>query len=131
VPRPFPPTLLVGWVAGRRADEFTARHRTSESRLRAALAGLAGGIKTNAATLTAAVEDAQVFDWADDPFARGAYSWIPVGGIGAPAALAAPIDGRLFFAGEATDTVGDPGTVHGAMTTGARAAAEIIATLGR
>jgi monoamine oxidase len=131
VPRPFPPTLLVGWVAGRRADEFTARHRTSGSRLRAALAGLAGGVKTNAAALTAAVEDARLFDWADDPFARGAYSWIPVGGIDAPAALAAPLDGRLFFAGEATDTVGDPGTVHGAMATGARAAAEIVAALGR
>jgi phytoene dehydrogenase-like protein len=129
VPRPFPPTLLVGWVAGRRADEFTARHRTAGSRLRAALAGLAAGIKTNARALTAAVEDARVFDWAEDPFARGAYSWIPVGGIDAPAALAAPLDGRLFFAGEATDTVGDPGTVHGAMTTGARAASEIIAAL--
>jgi len=46
-----------------------------------------------------------------------------------PAALAAPLAGRLFFAGEATDTVGDPGTVHGAMTTGARAAAEIVTAL--
>jgi hypothetical protein len=131
VPRPFPPTLLVGWVAGRRADELTARYRTADSRLRAALAGLAGGIKTNAAALTAAIEDARMFTWADDPYARGAYSWIPVGGIDAPAALAAPIDGRLFFAGEATDTVGDPGTVHGAMTTGTRAASEIVAALRR
>jgi len=54
-----------------------------------------------------------------------------VGGLDAPAALAAPLDGRLFFAGEATDTAGDPGTVHGAMATGARAAAEIVAALGR
>ncbi|HEY7374482.1 MAG TPA: NAD(P)/FAD-dependent oxidoreductase [Polyangia bacterium] len=131
VPRPFPPTLLVGWVAGRRADAFAARYRDAAARLRAALAGLARAIGASAAALTAAVEDARVFTWADDPFARGAYSWIPVGGIDAPAALGAPIDGRLFFAGEATDTVGDPGTVHGAMTTGARAAAEIIAALGR
>jgi len=39
------------------------------------------------------------------------------------------VAGRLFFAGEATDTAGDPGTVHGAMTTGTRAAAEIIDAL--
>ena len=70
-----------------------------------------------------------MFDWAEDPWARGAYSWIPVGGLDAPVALATPLAGRLFFAGEATDTAGDPGTVHGAMTTGERAAGEIIAAL--
>ena len=52
-----------------------------------------------------------------------------MGGLDAPAALAAPVGERLFFAGEATDTIGDPGTVHGAMTTGTRAAYQIIAAL--
>ena len=121
--------MLVGWVAGRRADRFTARHRDSGARLRAALGGLARALGLDAAAVTAAVEDARVYDWGADPWARGAYSWIPVGGLDAPAALAAPVGGRLFFAGEATDTVGDPGTVHGAMTTGTRAAGEIIAAL--
>ena len=129
VPRPFPPTMLVGWVAGRRADAFAARFRTADTRLRAALGGLAHALGSNAGAVTAAVEDARVFDWGADPWSRGAYSWIPVGGLDAPAALAAPLAGRLFFAGEATDTVGDPGTVHGAMTTGTRAAAEIVTTL--
>src|SRR5262249_32014104 len=91
----------------------------------AALAGLARALGAAPDALLAAVEDAHVFDWADDPFARGAYSWIPVGGLDAPAALAAPLAGRLFFAGEATDTAGDPGTVHGALAPGARAAAQI------
>jgi monoamine oxidase len=77
----------------------------------------------------ATIADARVFDWGNDPWARGAYSWIPVGALDAPAALGAPIDGRLFFAGEATDTTGDPGTVHGAMKTGARAAEQIVAAL--
>ena len=129
VPRPFPPTMLVGWVAGRRADVFAARFRTTDARLRAALGGLAHAVGATADAVTAAVEDARVFDWGSDPWSRGAYSWIPVGGLDAPAALAAPLGGRLFFAGEATDTVGDPGTVHGAMTTGTRAAAEIVAAL--
>jgi monoamine oxidase len=129
VPRPFPPTLLVGWVAGRRADAFAARYRSEGARLRAALGSLARGVGARAAAVAAAVEDARVFDWAADPYTRGAYSWIPVGGLDAPAALAAPLGGRLFFAGEATDMVGDPGTVHGAMTTGERAASEIITAL--
>jgi monoamine oxidase len=129
VPRPFPPTMLIGWVAGRRADAFRTRYRTKEARLRAALAGLARAAGARAGAIAAAIEDAHVFDWGADPFSRGAYSWIPVGGLDAPAALAAPVAARLFFAGEATDTVGDPGTVHGAMTTGTRAAAEIVAAL--
>jgi monoamine oxidase len=76
-------------------------------------------------TLTAELEDLRVFDWAVDPFARGAYSWVPVGALDAPAALALPVGGSLYFAGEATDVGGDPGTVHGALATGARAAHEI------
>jgi monoamine oxidase len=129
VPRPFPPTMLVGWIAGRRAERFARRHRTPEAQLRAALGGLARAVGVSAADMTAGVEDARVFDWGADPWARGAYSWIPVGALDAPAALAAPLAGRLFFAGEATDLVGDPGTVHGAMTTGERAAIEIVAAL--
>ena len=38
--------------------------------------------------------------------------------------LAAAIDGRVFFAGEATDT-GSFATVHGAYRSGLRAAREI------
>ena len=40
--------------------------------------------------------------WAHDPFARGAYSHALPGRAGDRAVLAAPVDGRLFFAGEAT-----------------------------
>src|SRR5262245_53386322 len=73
VPRPFPPTMLVGWVAGRRADRFAARYRTAEARLNAALGGLAHALGVEAGAVTAGVEDARVFDWGEDPWARGAY----------------------------------------------------------
>jgi monoamine oxidase len=36
----------------------------------------------------------------------------------------------LFFAGEATDTTGHNGTVHGAIASGHRAANQILRTLG-
>jgi monoamine oxidase len=41
--------------------------------------------------------------------------------------LAAPLT-NLFFAGDATDISGHHGTVHGAIATGKRAAAEILKT---
>jgi monoamine oxidase len=130
VPHPLPDPALVGWIAGPAAERLTAAHGgRSDAIARAALRSLARALGTSPRDLGAAVEDAEVFDWAADPFARGAYSWIPVGGFGDPAAIAAPLAGRLFFAGEATDTGGDTGTVHGALATGARAAAEILRSI--
>jgi monoamine oxidase len=64
--------------------------------------------------------------WAHDPFARGSYSHALPGYAGKRAVLAAPVDGRLFFAGEATS----PhffSTAHGARDSGERAAKEALA----
>jgi monoamine oxidase len=124
VPVPAPPRCLVGWVAGPAAERFAAAHAAAD-RAAAAVSALAGALRVPPAQLRGFVEDARVFDWGLDPWARGAYSWVPTGALGAPAALAAPVGDHLFFAGEATDSGGDPGTVHGALATGARAAAEI------
>jgi monoamine oxidase len=63
--------------------------------------------------------------WAHDPFARGSYSHALPGHAGARAVLAAPVDGRLFFAGEATSP-NFFSTAHGARDSGERAAGEVI-----
>jgi monoamine oxidase len=66
--------------------------------------------------------------WAHDPFARGSYSHALPGHAGKRAVLAAPVDGRLFFAGEATS----PhffSTAHGARDSGGRAAKEVLGSL--
>lgn len=59
--------------------------------------------------------------WASDPYALGSYSHALPGRGAARAKLAEPVDGRLFFAGEATS----PhffSTAHGAFEEGTRAA---------
>ena len=63
--------------------------------------------------------------WAHDPFAQGAYSAARPGHAGARAVLAAPVDGRLFFAGEATSPCFFS-TAHGARDSGERAARELL-----
>jgi monoamine oxidase len=63
--------------------------------------------------------------WAHDPFAQGAYSAALPGHAGARAVLAAPVDNRLFFAGEATSP-NFFSTAHGARDSGERAAREVI-----
>jgi monoamine oxidase len=65
-------------------------------------------------------------DWQQDPFARGAYSYVNVAGDAARGLLAAPIANTLFFAGEATDTEGETATVAGALQSGTRAAREVL-----
>jgi monoamine oxidase len=68
--------------------------------------------------------------WAHDPFARGSYSHALPGHAGAREILAAPVDGRLFFAGEATSP-NFFSTAHGARDSGERAAGEVLAALVR
>jgi monoamine oxidase len=74
------------------------------------------------------LEASYTHDWQTDPFSRGAYSYVKVGGDNAQSVLADPLNNHLFFAGEATDTSGHHGTVHGAVASGKRAAAEILKT---
>jgi monoamine oxidase len=68
--------------------------------------------------------------WAHDAFARGSYSHALPGHAGKRAVLAAPVDGRLFFAGEATSP-NFFSTAHGARDSGERAAGEVLASLAK
>jgi monoamine oxidase len=62
--------------------------------------------------------------WGTDPWARTGYSYVPPARRGLRATLAEPL-GALSFAGEATHAV-RPATVHGAIESGERAAAEAM-----
>jgi monoamine oxidase len=64
--------------------------------------------------------------WTTDPFSLGGASFTPAGvPQNIRESLAAPIDGRLFFAGEATDSEA-PGTMAGALRSGLAAAEQLI-----
>jgi monoamine oxidase len=71
------------------------------------------------------LQAAYVHNWERDPYARGAYSYVAAGGGNARKVLATPLNGTLFFAGEATDTTGEATTVTGALRSGTRAALEV------
>lgn len=63
--------------------------------------------------------------WGIDPFAGGAYSYAKPGHADCRSVLAAPVDDRLFFAGEAC-SADDFSTAHGAYLTGVSAAEGIL-----
>jgi monoamine oxidase len=91
---------------------------------RAELVGLYGG------DFARRVAPIAMHGWSRDPFARGAYSYARPGRADDRAALAAPVDGRLFFAGEACSRE-DLSTAHGAYLTGIAAAEGAIKALRR
>jgi monoamine oxidase len=64
--------------------------------------------------------------WGADPFARGSYSYALPGKSACRAQLAAPVDDRIFFAGEACSTH-DFSTAHGGFNTGLAAAELVVA----
>ncbi|CAJ1934396.1 unnamed protein product [Cylindrotheca closterium] len=84
---------------------------------------------TTSQDLNANILDAMIFDWKTDaPFAQGGYMYPKVGITPEHLeAMAAP-HGRLFFAGEATNT-NACSTVQAAIETGERASKEIISFL--
>jgi len=75
--------------------------------------------------IEALLESVHLHNWSTDPFSRGAYSYVCAGGLDAPRQLGEPVVDTLFFAGEATNAEGHTGTVHGALSTGYRAADEV------
>ena len=67
--------------------------------------------------------------WSEDPYARGAYSFIPPGAEEAAQRLSMPVESVLHFAGEATSS-DHPASIHGALESGRRAAHAALALLG-
>lgn len=117
---------VVAWVGGPKA--IALNHSPHPELIRLALDEF-GMLLGNRSLARDEFEGAAMHDWSRDPFARGAYSYVLVGGANARASLAEPLDGTLFFAGEATACDGQSGTVNGALATGERAAREAVLSL--
>jgi monoamine oxidase len=124
---PLRSNLIVAWAAGPKASALAQTPHPE-------LIGLAldgfGDLFRERTLAQHEFLGAAMHDWSRDPYARGAYSYLTVGGAGARVALAAPVENTLFFAGEATSNDGQGGTVNGALETGERAAREAAASLG-
>jgi monoamine oxidase len=125
-PLPFP--ILTGWAAGRYARNLAQLNH--DQVINRALESLAVIFEIEIMRLRGLLQRGFTYDWDADPFSCGAYSYAAVGGNGAARDLAAPLANTLFFAGEATNSEGHNGTVHGAIATGKRAAREVLAADG-
>lgn len=115
--------MLTGWAGGPKAEAL--REHSSTQLEQVGLEILSRIFSMPVGSIRAELVSTHTHNWARDPFVRGAYSYIPVGGIYLPKQLGAPVADTLFFAGEATARDAQMGTVFGAYESGLRAAAEI------
>ncbi|MGF1532154.1 MAG: flavin monoamine oxidase family protein [Bernardetiaceae bacterium] len=107
--------VLTAFAMGRQAEALMAlpAHRAAEEVI-AELDELFAGVASKT------IADVRLVAW------DGAYSYPAPGSFGQHRALARSLEGRLFFAGEATNTHGHIATVHGAMESAADAVEEIM-----
>ena len=125
---PLRTPLLVAWAGGPKADALAQRDEAALVAI--ALDDLRALFGTEIDPRDE-FETAYSHDWQHDEYSRGAYSYLAVGGGDARARLAAPVDGVVFFAGEATAPASEAGTAAGALQSGERAAQEALAALAR
>lgn len=117
--------VLVCFIMGENAEHMSALDDAAIDVALSELDALFDG------AATANFVDAFIQDWGKEPFVKGAYSYPALNTYTTETNttridLAAPVDCVLFFAGEATNN-NHPATVHGALESGARVAAEILA----
>jgi len=125
-PMPDRAPLITGWAGGTKAVALGQRMRDPNALLEESLGVLSRVYGLATRELRLRLLRWQTHDWQTDPYARGAYSYAPAGALNASEKMAQPVSDTLYFAGEHTDTTGHWGTVHGALGSGLRAAAQIL-----
>ena len=118
------PPMLMGWVGGPRSAMLLGK--TAEELAAEACSTLAQIFGLRAEDVAGELISAHTHDWASDPLALGAYSYVPAGALDAPRAMTVPEQETVFFAGEHTDITGHWGTVHAAIRSGLRVAQQIL-----
>lgn len=112
--------ILTAFIMGSKAKSLS---RSQRPIVKTVLKDLEATFEIN---LEGKLVDHYVQDWLQEPYIGGAYSYPSPGSERFRKILASPVDGKLFFAGEATHYEGHNATVHGAMETATRVVEEII-----
>ena len=120
--------MVVGWAGGPPAMALEERRGGIRGSTISALAQTFG---LSRATVARHVTGMFTHDWTRDRYCRGAYSYSVVGGSDVGERLSRPVSGTLFFAGEAADSEGRSGTVHGAIASGYHAARQVLRAFSR
>src|SRR5262245_34021437 len=123
--RPFGRAQIEAFFGGRLAAGLEAAGE--EAFFDFAVSELAGALGN---AFAKRVSPIRIHRWSADPFSRGSYSYARPGMTDCRSKLGAPVDDRLFFAGEACSPH-DFSTAHGGWITGVAAADQVLAARER
>lgn len=122
----FPSTypLLTGWAGGPQAWPLASKN--DNEILEIALQSLSNIFRKPIKELGGLLTASLVANWGNNPYSRGAYSYGTLGSKEAQQVFAVPIEGTVFFAGEAFYVGSSPGTVEAALVSAKNAAEKMI-----
>jgi monoamine oxidase len=114
--------MVTGWVGGTAAAKL--KQHSDEALFDIAVKGFAQALVCKESLVREHLLAHAVFNWANDPFAKGAYSYRTPQTLQAKAILNEPLQDTLYFAGEA---LGDSmGTVEAALESAAFVVKKIL-----
>jgi|SRR5665213_1784224 len=122
---PEPHLVLTGWAAGPVAHMLMDKSDVEIEEM--ALSSLSNIFMLPVETIKNELIVSQVFDWDRELFTRGAYSYTTPQTPRCIEVIKKPIDGKLFFSGEALFDGPYAAMVEGALATGKEAAEKILA----
>jgi monoamine oxidase len=116
--------VLTGWISGPNA--IKSKEFTDSEIIKLGLLALSEIFQTNLDLIEKSLKFASVFNWPKDKYTLGAYSYSTVGSERAYVEMKKPIEGKIYFAGEAFCSGKDTATVEGALKSGKEVAKIIL-----
>lgn len=115
--------LLTGWIGGKKAIELSAMNENAI--LETAIQSLAAIFILTYDEVKSRLLSHKIFDWVNDPFARGAYSYDVVEGNRLKEVMREPEEDTIYFAGEGYHEGEPSATVESALSEGFRVVRDI------
>ena len=112
--------ILTAWLAGPDALKYSGAKE--EHLLQLALSSLGHTFGMANAPLSERLLGFRIYNWADNVYSKGAYTYPTVRSQGAAGTLSEPVEDTLYFAGEAVYEGAHGGTVEAALVSGTKAA---------
>ena len=113
--------ILTAYIAGENANDLSDMGNKAIREVLLDLNRIFGN-----STATNLISESFIMDWKKEQYIQGCYSYPTLNENNSRENLKKPIKDKIFFAGEATNTNGHFGSIHGAMETGKEAVAEIM-----
>jgi monoamine oxidase len=122
---PYDTPLLCGWLAGPKA--FELKETSDETIQEMAIDSLSVIFDVPKEYICQKLVNIMVFNWTNDPYTNGAYTYATPGSAKQIEFLQKPVDDTIFFAGEALYTEKSTGTVEAAIASGLQTAKSVLA----